>query len=331
MIESATVAAGAAGRSDRTLKSAAGISTYLVIALLVMSVLVAPWVAYPIFVMKVMCFGLFAAAFNLLIGQVGLLSFGHAAFFGGASYVTAYALKSWGLTPELAVLTGTAFAGVAGLLMGLVAIRRQGIYFAMVTLAIAQMFYFFCVQFGATGGENGIQAVPRGYLFGVLDLNQTAVLYGFVAGVFLIGLAIIWRVVNSPFGATLAAIRDNEDRAISLGYRTARYKLGGFVMSAALAGLAGATKAVVFQVAALTDVAWHMSGEVILMTLVGGIGTFFGPVVGALVIVALQNYLAGYAIPISVVTGTIFVACVLVFRRGIIGEILHRIAETRKS
>ncbi|MFN7103431.1 MAG: branched-chain amino acid ABC transporter permease [Pseudorhizobium sp.] len=331
MIEPATVTAGPVPPSSRTLKSTGGINIQLAVALLFIAVLVAPWVAYPIFVMKVMCFGLFAAAFNLLIGQVGLLSFGHAAFFGGASYVTAYALKTWDLTPELAVLTGTAFAGLAGLVMGGVAIRRQGIYFAMVTLAIAQMFYFFCVQFGATGGENGIQAVPRGYAFGLLDLTQPAMLYGFVASVFVIGLAIIWRIVNSPFGATLAAIRDNEDRAISLGYRTARYKLGAFVISAALAGLAGGTKAVVFQVAALTDVGWHMSGEVILMTLVGGIGTFFGPLVGALVIVALQNYIAGYAIPISVVTGTIFVACVLVFRRGIIGEILYRISKNRKG
>ncbi|GLQ29199.1 branched-chain amino acid ABC transporter permease [Sulfitobacter pacificus] len=317
--------------SNRTLKSVGGINTQFAVALLLMVIIVAPWVAYPIFVMKVMCFGLFAAAFNLLIGQVGLLSFGHAAFFGGASYVTAYTLKTWDLTPELAVLTGTAFAGLSGLVMGWVAIRRQGIYFAMVTLAIAQMFYFFCVQFSATGGENGIQAVPRGNAFSLIDLTQPAALYAFVSSVFVIGLAIIWRVVNSPFGATLAAIRDNEDRAISLGYRTSRYKLGAFVISAALAGLAGATKAVVFQVAALTDVAWHMSGEVILMTLVGGIGTFFGPVVGALVIVALQNYIAGYAIPISVVTGTIFVACVLVFRRGIIGEMLYRIGNNRKN
>jgi branched-chain amino acid transport system permease protein len=331
MIKSATVAVGPVVPSVRTLKSVGGISTQLAAVLLLAAVLIAPWVAYPIFVMKVMCFGLFAAAFNLLIGQVGLLSFGHAAFFGGASYVSAYALKTWDLTPELAVLAGTAFAGLAGLAMGWVAIRRQGIYFAMVTLAIAQMFYFFCVQFGATGGENGIQAVPRGYAFGVVDLTQPAALYGFVASIFVIGLVIIWRVVNSPFGATLSAIRDNEDRAISLGYRTTRYKLGAFVISAALAGLAGATKAVVFQVAALTDVGWHTSGEVILMTLVGGIGTFFGPVVGALIIVALQNYIAGYAIPISVVTGTIFVACVLVFRRGIVGEILHRSGKNRKG
>lgn len=329
MIGSARATAGPIIPSNRALKSAGGNNTKLAAALLLIAVLIAPWVAYPIFVMKVMCFGLFAAAFNLLIGQVGLLSFGHAAFFGGASYVTAYVLKTWDLTPELAVLTGTAFAGLAGLIMGWVAIRRQGIYFAMVTLAIAQMFYFFCVQFPATGGENGIQAVPRGYAFGLLDLSQPAALYAFVASVFVIGLAIIWRIINSPFGATLAAIRDNEDRAISLGFRTARYKLGAFVISATLAGLAGATKAVIFQVAALTDVNWHMSGEVILMTLVGGIGTFFGPVAGALVIVALETYLAGYAIPVSVVTGSIFVVCVLIFRRGIIGEILHLVGKNR--
>lgn len=296
---------------------------WIVAAALMAIIVIAPFVAYPIFVMKVMCFALFAVAFNLLIGQVGLLSFGHAIFFGGASYVSAHALKVWGLTPELAVLTGILFGAIAGLAVGWVAIRRSGIYFAMVTLALAQMFYFFCVQFPATGGENGIQAVPRGYLFGLFDLQRTETLYIFVSLVFMLGLAITWRITHSPFGNVLAAIRDNSDRATSLGLDTAKFKLGAFVISAALTGMAGSTKAVVFQVAALTDVSWHMSGEVILMTLVGGIGTFLGPVVGALVIVSLQNYLSGYAISISVITGTIFVACVMIFRRGIVGELQH--------
>ncbi len=282
----------------------------------------APFAFYPVFVMSMLCFALFACAFNLLLGYTGLLSFGHAAFFGGAAYFTAHAVKEWGVTPEIGLVVGVFGAAVLGLAIGFLAIRRQGIYFAMVTLALSQMFFFFCVQAPFTHGEDGLQGVPRGHLFGVIDLGGTLTMYYFVLAVFLIGLFAIWRIVNSPFGMILRSIRENEPRAISLGYSVGRYKLAAFVMSAALAGLAGGLKALVFQFATLTDVGWQMSGEVILMTLLGGIGTMIGPVVGAGFVVALQNSLATSQFPVTVVTGAIFMVCVLVFRRGIVGEIL---------
>ncbi|MFT4194375.1 MAG: branched-chain amino acid ABC transporter permease [Ottowia sp.] len=278
---------------------------------------------YPIFMMKVMCFALFACAFNLLLGFGGLLSFGHAMFLGGAGYVSAHAAKVWGLTPELAILTATLCAAALGWVAGLLAIRRQGIYFAMITLALAQMIFFFSLQAPFTGGEDGIQAVPRGKLFGLVDLSQPLAMYALVLVIFLGGFALIYRVIHSPFGQVLKAIRENEPRAISLGYDADRFKHRAFVLSAALAGLAGATKALVFQLASLTDVHWSMSGEVVLMTLVGGLGTIFGPVVGAAVIVTMQNYLAQLGAWVTVVQGVIFVLCVLLFRRGIVGEIGH--------
>jgi len=284
----------------------------------------APFFVYPVFLMKVLCFALFACAFNLLIGFVGLLSFGHAAFFGAASYVSAHTAKVWGWPPELAILGGTAAAAVLGLLFGALAIRRQGIYFAMITLALSQMVFFLALQLPFTGGEDGIQAVPRGLLFGIFDLRQPLTMYFTVLAIFVFGFALIWRTVHSPFGQVLKAIRENEPRAISLGYRTDQYKLVAFVLSAALAGLAGGTKAIVFQLASLTDVTWQMSGEVVLMTLLGGMGTLVGPVVGAALVITLQNYLAATQFPVTVVTGIIFVVCVLLFRRGIVGEIIHR-------
>ncbi|WP_439872777.1 branched-chain amino acid ABC transporter permease [Rhizobium leguminosarum] len=282
--------------------------------------LLAPFFFYPIFLMKLLCFALFACAFNLLIGYTGLLSFGHAAFFGGAAYFTAYSVKAWGLPPELGILIGVVGAAFLGLVMGFFAIRRQGIYFAMITLALSQMFFFFCLQAEFTEGEDGIQSVPRGHLFGFIDLNSSTNMYYFVLAVFIIGVLVIWRFVNSPFGMILKSIRENEQRAISLGYSVARYKLGAFVMSAALAGLAGAVKSIVFQFATLTDVAWQMSGEVILMTLLGGIGTMIGPLFGAGLVVALENYLATSEFPVTIITGIVFMVCVLIFRRGIIGE-----------
>jgi branched-chain amino acid transport system permease protein len=283
----------------------------------------APLVVYPVFMMKVMCFALFACAFNLLIGYVGLLSFGHAMFFGLASYASAHAAKVWGFTPELAILFGTACATALGFVAGSLAIRRSGIYFAMITLALAQMVYFYCLQAPFTGGEDGIQAVPRGRLLGVIDLTNAWSMYLLVLAIFLGGFLLIYRVVHSPFGQVLKAIRENESRAISLGYDVDRYKLLAFVLSAGLTGLAGATKALVFQLASLTDVHWSMSGEVVLMTLVGGLGTVFGPVVGAAVIITMENYLAQLGAWFTVVQGAIFVICVLAFRRGIVGEIGH--------
>lgn len=282
-------------------------------------VLVAPFFLYPIFVMKILCFALFASAFNLLLGYGGLLSFGHAAYFGMASYVSAHAAKVWGLTPELAILSGTAIAALLGLAIGALAIRRQGIYFAMVTLAFAQMVYFFSVQAPFTGGEDGIQAVPRGHLFGLFSLADPLTLYFVVAAIFFFGVLLIYRIIHSPFGQVLKAIRENEPRAISLGYKVNRYKLGVFVLSATLAGLAGATKAIVFQLASLTDVYWTMSGEVVLMTLLGGMGTVFGPMVGAAIIVTMQNYLATAGDWVTIIQGTIFVIAVLLFREGIVG------------
>jgi branched-chain amino acid transport system permease protein len=289
--------------------------------LMVAFFLVAPLIAYPIFLMKVMCFALFACAFNLLIGYGGLLSFGHAMFLGIAGYASAHAAKVWGLTPELAILFGTTCAALLGLVTGLLAIRRQGIYFAMITLALAQMIYFFCVQAPFTGGEDGIQAVARGKLFGLVDLRNQGAMYAVVLAVFFGGFLLIYRTVHSPFGQVLKAIRENESRALSLGYDVNRYKLLAYVLSASLAGLAGATKALVFELASLTDVHWTMSGEVVLMVLLGGLGTVFGPVVGALIIVAMENYLSQLGSWVTVTQGVIFVICVLTFRRGVVGEL----------
>lgn len=288
-------------------------------AVLAALVIAAPFFVYPVFVMNVLCFALFASAFNLLLGYGGLLSFGHAAYFGMASYVSAYTAKSIGLTPELAILSGMLIAALLGGAIGAFAIRRQGIYFAMVTLAFAQMVYFFSLQAPFTGGEDGIQAVPRGRLFGLIDLSSDWALYWVVAAIFLFGMLVIYRVIHSPFGQVLKAIREHEPRAISLGYRTDQYKLMVFVISAALAGLAGATKAIVFQLASLTDVHWMMSGEVVLMTLLGGVGTVFGPMVGAAIVIAMQNYLAPFGAWVTVIQGAVFVVCVLLFREGIVG------------
>ena len=299
--------------------------THLLVFVLMLAVLVIAPLAgvYPVFMMKVMCFALFACAFNLLLGFGGLLSFGHAMFIGSAGYAAAHSAKVWGLTPELAVLFATACAGALGWVTGLLAIRRQGIYFAMITLALAQMVFFFSLQAPFTGGEDGIQAVPRGRLFGLVDLSQPMAMYAFVLAIFVIGFALIYRIVHSPFGQVLQAIRENEPRAISLGYDADKFKHRAFVLSATLSGLAGGTKAILFQLASLTDVHWAMSGEVVLMTLLGGMGTIFGPVVGAAVIVTMQNYLAELGAWVTVVQGVIFVVCVLVFRRGIVGEIGH--------
>jgi len=295
----------------------------LAFAIMVALFALAPLVVYPVFMMKLMCFALFACAFNLLIGYVGLLSFGHAMFFGLAAYASAHAAKVWGLTPELAILFGTACATLLGFVAGLLAIRRQGIYFAMITLALAQMAYFYCLQAPFTGGEDGIQAVPRGKLFGMFDLGNVWAMYLLVLVVFLGGFLLIYRIVHSPFGQVLKAIRENESRATSLGYDIDRYKLLAFVLSAGLAGLAGATKALVFQLASLTDVHWSMSGEVVLMTLLGGLGTVFGPVAGAAIIITMENYLSQLGAWVTVVQGLIFVVCVLAFRRGVIGELAH--------
>lgn len=296
---------------------------YLIIAIVVVALLAAPFVVYPVFLMKLLCFGLFACAFNLMLGYGGLLSFGHAAFFGGASYFTGHALKVWGLPTELGILFGTLCAGGLGLAIGSLAIRRQGIYFAMITLAMAQMVYFFFVSSPFSGGENGLQGIPRGYALGVFDLQNDVSMYFFVLAICAAGYLLIARTVHSPFGQVLGAIRENEARARSLGYDIERYKLVAFVLSATLAGLAGSTKAVVFQLASLTDVHWHMSGEVVLMTLLGGLGTLAGPAVGAGIIVTLQNHLATgpFAAWVPVILGVIFVICVLAFRRGVVGEL----------
>jgi branched-chain amino acid transport system permease protein len=313
----AVVAAGITARNGAERSEA--VAAVVVVAFLI----AAPFVLYPIFLMKALCFALFACAFNLLIGYVGLVSFGHALFFGWAGYLCAYAAKSWGLQPEFAILIGTGTAAVLGVIAGGLAIRRQGIYFAMITLALAQMMYLVALRVKLTGGEDGIQAVPRGRLFGVFDLNNEMTMYVFVLVVVLAALFLIYRIINSPFGEVLKAIRENEQRAISLGYNTDRYKLVAFVLSATLAGLAGSVKALVFQLASLTDVHWTMSGEVILMTLVGGLGTIFGPVVGAFLIIAMENYLAPFGQWVLVIQGAIFIVCVLVFRRGIVGELAN--------
>ena len=286
---------------------------------------VAPFFIYPLFLMKALCFALYALALNLLLGYVGLLSFGHAMFLGTAGYLSAHSAKVWGLPPELAILTGIAASVALGIVTGALAIRRQGIYFAMTTLALAQMIFFFCLQAPFTGGEDGIQAVPRGMLFGLIDLRNQLVMYFVVLTIFIATFLLIYRIIHSPFGEVLKAIRENESRAISLGYKTERYKLAAFVLSAMIAGIGGATKAIVFQLASLTDVHWSQSGEAVLMTLVGGLGTLFGPVVGAFVIIAMQNYLAELGQWVTVIQGLIFVICVMAFRRGLVGEMARLI------
>lgn len=299
-------------------------ATRNVFVVLFLALLAAPFVGYPIFLMKVLCFALFASAFNLLIGFTGLLSFGHAMFFGFSAYVAGHAAKVWGLTPELAILAGTLSAAFIGLVTGWLAVRRQGIYFAMVTLALAQMIYFICVQAPFTYAEDGIQSIPRGKLFGLVDLSNDTVMYYVVAAIFAAAFALIYRIIHSPFGQVLKSVRENEPRALSLGYNVDRYKLVAFVLSGTIAGLAGATKSIAFGIATLTDVGWQMSGEVVLMTLLGGMGTILGPTVGAAVIVTMQNYLSGLGSMVSIIMGATFVVCVLMFRRGIVGEIEHR-------
>ena len=284
--------------------------------------LVAPFFAYPIFVMKVLCLALFACAFNLLLGYTGLISFGHAAYFGSSAYIAGHAAKVWGLTPELAILTGTAWAALLGYLFGSLAIRRQGIYFAMITLGLAQVIYFLASQMKFTGGEDGLQSVPRGNLFGLVSLNDNLVMYYFVFAVFMAAFWLIHRIVDSPFGHILQSIRENENRTISLGYDVDRYKLMAFVLSAALSGLAGSIKVLVFQFASLTDVYWHTNGMVMLVTLLGGVGTLFGPVVGAVLVSALEHYFSSYGSWVTIITGSIFVVCVMIFRRGMVGELL---------
>jgi branched-chain amino acid transport system permease protein len=295
--------------------------------------------AYPIFIMKVMCYALFACAFNLLLGFTGLLSFGHAAFLGGAAYATGHSLAVWGFPTPVGILFGVLVAAIMGLLMGSLAIRRSGIYFAMITLAMAQMAFFFFLQAPFTHGEDGLQGIPRGTLFGI-DLSDDLSLYYMVMVVFFAGFFICWRTVNSPFGQVLKAIRENEPRTISLGYNVDNFKLLAFVISAALAGLAGATKSVVFVSATLSDATWQMSGLVILMTLIGGLGTFVGPVIGAFIVVVLENKVGEFGRflrqatdiewfsilgeSVTMVIGLIFVICVMAFRRGIVGELLHR-------
>ncbi|HVY00829.1 MAG TPA: branched-chain amino acid ABC transporter permease [Pseudorhodoplanes sp.] len=321
-------------------KSGSEVSVLIALAVLIAALVVAPFYVYPQFVMQALCFALFACAFNLLIGYVGLLSFGHALYFGWASYVCAHVVKigtisipywpgSWivipvpPLTPELGILVGAATGAVLGLIAGSLAIRRQGIYFAMITLALAQMMYFFALQAKFTGGEDGIQGVPRGKLLGLVDLADPTTMYVFVVAVFLAGFLFIYRIIHSPFGEVLKAIRENEARAISLGYKTDRYKLMAFVLSTTLTGIAGAIKAIVMQIASLSDVVWQMSGEVVLMTLVGGLGTIFGPVIGAFIILTMQYKLAAFGEWVTVIQGAIFVACVLLFRRGVAGEIAN--------
>lgn len=292
---------------------------------LLLALLAAPFVGYPIFLMTCLCFALFASAFNLLIGYTGLLSFGHAMFFGFAAYVSAHAAKVWGLTPELAVLAGTLSATGIGIVTGWLAVRRQGIYFAMVTLALAQMVYFICVQAPFTYAEDGIQSVPRGKLLGLVDLADDRAMYYFVLAIAVAGFVLIHRIIHSPFGQVLKSIRENEARALSLGYNVDRYKLMAYVLSATLAGMAGASKALALGLATLTDVSWQMSGEVVLMTLLGGMGTILGPALGASIIITMQNYLADLGSWVTIIMGGTFVVCVLVFRRGIVGEIEHRL------
>ena len=283
---------------------------------------VAPYLVYPTFLMKLLCFALFACAFNLMLGFSGLLSFGHAAFFGGSAYVTGYLCRDLGLTPELGILAGGVFGGALGAVFGWLAIRRAGIYFAMITLGLAQLVFFLALQLKFTGGEDGLQGIPRGRLLGLVDLNDNVAMYYFVFAVFMAGFALVFRTIHSPFGQILKAIRDNEARATSLGYDIDKFKLMAFIISAALAGLAGSTKAIVFQLASLSDVHWHMSGQVVLMTLLGGLGTILGPVAGAVTIIGLENVLADKVGSwVMVIMGALFVTCVLAFRRGIVGEL----------
>lgn len=296
-------------------------TVWMFVALIVVGS-IAPFVLYPTFLMKVLCFALFACAFNLLLGFAGLLSFGHAAFFGGSAYITGYLCRDLGLSPELGLLAGAAFGGIMGALFGMLAIRREGIYFAMITLGLAQLVYFVAVQMKFTGGEDGLQGIPRGKLFGMVDMSDNIAMYFFVFAVFLAGFWLIHRTIHSPFGQILKAIRDNEPRATSLGYDVARFKLLAFVISASLAGLAGSMKSLVFQLASLADVHWHTSGQVVLMTLLGGLGTILGPVAGAITIVSLEDLLADKVGSwVTVIMGAIFVVCVLLFRRGVVGEI----------
>jgi len=300
-------------------------NTRILYAVLFVVGLIAPAVVYPIFLMKALCFALFASAFNLLIGFTGLLSFGHAMFLGTAGYICGHAVKVWGFPTEVGILSGVAASALIGYLVGSLAIRRQGIYFAMITLAFSQMLYFIYLQAPFTGGEDGLQSIPRQTFLGIFDLDNDITMYYFVFGVVALGFWLIYRTVHSPFGQVLKAIRENEARALSLGYDVDKYKLLAFVLSAALSGLAGATKALVFKFETLTDVHWHMSGEVVLMTLLGGMGTILGPTVGAFIVVTLQNYLASLEGWVTVITGAIFVLCVLAFRRGVVGEIAARI------
>jgi len=294
------------------------------IALLLVG-LVAPLVIYPVFLMKFLCFALFACAFNLMLGFVGMLSFGHAAFLSTGGYVTGYLMTQVGLSTELGVLAGALVAGVLGYVFGKLSVKREGIYFAMVTLALAQLVFFFYLQAPFTGGEDGMQPIPRGELFGLIDMKDNFNMYYFVLAVFAIGFGLIYRTIHSPFGQILKAIRENEPRAVSLGYNVRDYKLTAFVISATLAGMAGATKALVFELESLTDAHWHMSGEVVLMTLLGGMGTIFGPVVGAAIVVAITTVFSGGELGnyIHIIMGVIFVVCVLAFRRGVVGEFNH--------
>lgn len=284
--------------------------------------LILPWIAYPVLLMKVLCFALFAAAFNLMLGFVGMLSLGHAAFLSTGGYMTGYVMTQLGWTPELGLLTGTFAAGLLGFIFGKLSVKREGIYFAMVTLALSQLLFFFYVQAPFTGGENGLQGIPRGKLFGLLDLSNNTTMYYVVLVIFLFGFGLIYRTIHSPFGQVLKAIRENEARAISLGYHVRSYKLMAFVISAALAGLAGSTKALVFQLESLTDAHWHMSGEVVLMTLLGGMGTIFGPLFGATIMVGIESWFSGGELGsyIHIIMGLIFIVCVLLFRNGIVGE-----------
>lgn len=308
-------------------------NTQLLYGILLALLLIVPFqdFVYIVFVMKLLCFALFACAFNLLLGYTGLLSFGHAAFFGGAAYITSHVCKEWGLTPELGILLGMVYAGITGWIFGSLAIRRQGIYFAMITLALSQLIFFLALQLPFTYGEDGIQGVPRGKLFGLVDLSSDSALYYFVLALFVLAFALILRTIHSPFGQVLKSIRENEPRAVSLGYNVAKFKLVAFVISATLAGMAGSMKSLVFQLATLTDVHWHMSGEVVLMTILGGIGTILGPVVGAAVVIGLQNYLAGIGSFSTIALGAIFVVCVLAFRRGVVGELLEFMRKRKAS
>lgn len=303
---------------------------HLVLALAVIG-LIAPQFLYPVFLMKVLCYALFACAYNLIFGYVGLLAFGHAAFYGTAAYVTGHAAKHWGLTPELAILTGVAAAAAVGFVIGSLAVRRTGLYFAMITFALAQIVYFYALQAPWTGGEDGLQGVSRGMLFGFIDLRDTWNMYLFVLAVFLAGFAIVYRAIHSPFGQVLTAIRENEARAASLGYDTARHKILAFVLSAALAGLAGGTKTIVFELATLTDVYYTTSSEVLLMVLMGGIGTVLGPVVGAVILVTMQLYLSHLASWVLLVQGSIFVIFVLVARKGIVGSAIAWMDDRRDA